>query len=50
MSLYKELYYKLFAAVADAVEHLEQCNCEKALQRLISVQQEAEEHYISTEE
>ncbi len=49
MSLYRELYYKLFAAVADAVEDIEQANYGKALQRLITAQQEAEEHYISTE-
>ena len=45
MSLYRELYYKLFVAVADAVEDIEQANYGKALQRLIAVQQEAEEYY-----
>lgn len=50
MSLYRELYYKLFAAMADAIEDLEQCNCEKAMKRLIEAQQEAEETYISHEE
>ena len=50
MSLYKELYYKLFAAVADAVEDLERCDCQKASQRLIAAQQAAEERYISAEE
>lgn len=50
MSLYKELYFKLFAAMADAVEALGQCNCEKAMKRLVEAQQEAEEAYISHEE
>jgi len=50
MSIYKELYFKLFAAVADAVEDMEQANYGKALQRLITAQQEAEEGYISAEE
>ena len=49
MSLYKELYYKLFAAMADAVEDIEQANYGKALQRLITAQQEVEERYISAE-
>ncbi|MBQ3134872.1 MAG: hypothetical protein IJB75_03565 [Oscillospiraceae bacterium] len=47
MSVYKELYFKLFAAMADAVEDIEQANYGKALQRLISAQQETEEIYIS---
>lgn len=50
MSLYKELYFKLFAAMADAVENMEQANYGLARQRLITAQQEAEEQYISTEE
>ena len=50
MSLYKKLYFKLFAAMADAVEDIEQANYGKALQRLISAQQEAEEIYISSSE
>jgi hypothetical protein len=49
MSLYRELYYKLFAAVADAVEDIEQANYGNALQRLIIAQQEAEERYISAQ-
>ncbi len=47
MSLYKELYFKLFAAIADAVEDMEQENYGLAKQRLIAAQQEAEERYIS---
>lgn len=50
MSDYKNLYFKLFAAVADALEHMEQDNDGLARERLISAQQEAEEQYISQEE
>ena len=46
---YKALYFKLFAAMADAVEQLEQENYGAAKQRLISAQQEAEEEYLSEE-
>ena len=49
MSLYRELYYKLFAAMADAVEDLEAGKCEEACVRLIKAQREAEERYISAE-
>lgn len=49
MSLYRELYYKLFAAMAVAVEDIEQANYGKALQRLIIAQQKAEELCISAE-
>ena len=44
---YKKLYFMLFAAMADAVEDLEQENYGAAKQRLISAQQEAEEEYLS---
>lgn len=50
MPLYKELYFKLFSAIADALEDLEECNCDRAIKRLISAQQEAEEVYISGDE
>lgn len=50
MQNYKELYFKLFGAVADALEHMEQDNYGLARERLISAQQEAEEQYISQEE
>lgn len=46
---YKALYFKLFAAMADAVEELEKQNYGKAGQILISAQQEAEEQYLSEE-
>lgn len=44
---YKKLYFKLFAAMADAVEYLEEGQPFLAKQRLIAAQQEAEEEYIS---
>ena len=50
MSLFEELYFKLFAAMADAVEDIENGNYGLAKQRLIDAQQEAEERYISAEE
>lgn len=46
---YKALYFKLFAAMADAVEDLENENYGDAKQRLIRAQQEAEEQYLSEE-
>lgn len=49
MPNYKELYFLLFAAAADAVEDLEAGDPEKARQRLIQAQQEAEERYLSGE-
>lgn len=47
---YKALYFKLFAAMADAVEDLEQENYGTAKQRLILAQREAEELYLSAED
>lgn len=47
---YKTLYFKLFGAVADALEHMEEDNYGLARQRLIAAQQEAEEEYISRED
>lgn len=46
MPNFEGLYYGLFAAIADAVEYLEQGQQKRALQRLISAMQEAEERYI----
>lgn len=46
---YQALYFKLFAAMADAVDKLEQQNYGDAKQILISAQQEAEEQYLSEE-
>jgi hypothetical protein len=44
---YQALYFKLFAAMADAVEHMEHENYGLARQTLIKAQQEAEEEYLS---
>ena len=49
MPNYQELYFKLFAAMADAVEQMENENYGLARQTLIAAQQEAEEEYISEE-
>lgn len=46
---YKKLYFKLFAAMADAVEELEAENFGAAKQCLISAQQETEEEYLAEE-
>lgn len=46
---YQALYFKLFGAVADAVEHMEKENYGLARQTLIAAQQEAEEEYIAEE-
>ena len=46
---YEALYFKLFAAIADALEHMEGDNYGLARERLISAQQEAEEQYIAEE-
>ncbi len=46
---YQALYFKLFAAVADAVEHMEEENYGLARQTLIAVQQQTEEECISQE-
>ena len=44
---FEKLYFKLFAALADAVEDLEDGQPTLAKERLIRAQQEAEEEYIS---
>lgn len=44
---FQALYFQLFGAVADAVEHLENENYGLARQMLIAAQQQAEEAYIS---
>lgn len=44
---YKALYFKLFAAMADAVELLEEQDYGSARRLLIAAQQEAEENCIS---
>lgn len=50
MNLYKDLYFKLFAVMADAVEALEKGELEYARKILIAAEQEAEEIVISAEE
>ena len=49
MPNYQELYFKLFGAMADAVEYIENENYSLARQTLIAAQQQAEEEYISEE-
>ena len=46
---YRQLYYQLFAAMADAVELLEQKRPERAREVLIEVQRQAEEAVIAEE-
>lgn len=46
---YKELYFKLFSAAADAVEAIENMNFGQAKAVLIAVQQTAEEAHLSAE-
>jgi len=50
MTDYKKLYYKLFNAVTDALEALEQLNVGQAKELLLRAQQEAEELYLSEED
>lgn len=47
MELYRELYYKLFAAIADAVDSLENDEPLAARKRLISAMRASEESVIS---
>lgn len=46
MHSYKELYFYLFAAIADAVEELERGQVILAVRRLIAAQREAEERVL----
>ena len=50
MNFYRDLYYKLFAVIADAVESLENNEPIAARKVLIAATQEAEEIVISAEE
>ena len=45
---YQALYFRMFAAAADALEALEQWNIGKAKEILLHAQLEAEESYISS--
>ena len=49
MNFYKNLYFKLFAVMADAVESLENNEPLAAKKVLIAAMREAEEIVISTE-
>lgn len=44
---FEKLYFKLFAALADAVEDLENGQPSLAKERLIRAQQDAEEDYLA---
>ena len=50
MNLYESLYYKLFAAMADAVESLELDEPAAARKALIAAMREAEETVVSSNE
>ena len=50
MNFYRDLYYKLFAVMADAAESLEHNEPIAAKKVLIAAMQEAEEIVISAEE
>lgn len=50
MGIYRELYYKLFGAAADAVESLERNEPIAAKNTLITAMREAEERVISEED
>lgn len=50
MADYQKLYTKLFNAITDALEALEQLNVGEAKDLLRRAQQEAEEDYLSSEE
>ena len=49
MNFYKDLYYKLFAVVADAVESLEHDEPLAARKTLVAAMREAEELVVSAE-
>lgn len=49
MELFRDLYFKLFAATADAIELLEGGNVPEAKRLLIRAEQEAEERYTEHE-
>jgi hypothetical protein len=46
MNVYRNMYYKLFNAITDALNALEQDDTETAREVLITAQQTAEELYI----
>ena len=46
MDQFRKLYFQLFAAMADAVEDLENGELDRARKTLIRAQQRAEEEYV----
>ena len=46
---YRELYFRLFGAMAQATEYIEQGNVMLAYECLVSAQQEAEEAYLESD-
>ena len=50
MTDFRKLYFMLFAAMADAVEDLENGRPNSAKERLIRAQQAAEEEYLDSED
>lgn len=50
MELYRELYFQLFAAIADEVEALDRNDPTLARFLLIRAEQNAEERYLSAED
>ena len=50
MTDFRKLYFKLFAAMADALEELESGHTTSAKEKLIIAQQEAEEEYLKEDE
>lgn len=50
MPNFERLYYQLFAAIADAVEHLEQGETPQAKECLISAMQKAEQQFLDDSE
>ena len=44
--MYRKMYYRLFNAISDALEEMEQQNYGQAKERLIAAQQECEEMYL----
>ncbi len=50
MELYRELYYRLFGVMSDAVESLENREPIAAKRMLISALREAEERVLASEE
>lgn len=50
MTIYKELYYELFNGICDMIDDQNITGVEEVKNKLIIIQQEAEEYYISAQE